>query len=83
MLAYMGTGEAPPIPKIPFLLADAACNFVQANDIDPSHLSFLHLLFDSKLVNGPSNQYNSQGLLTRGRCVKKRPLGCVRIPYAR
>ena len=70
VLAYMGPGEPPPVPKIPFLVADAShssvtkryheCNFVQANDIDPSHLSFLHLLFDAGLVNGPSNQYNSQ-----------------------
>jgi len=70
VLAYLGSGDPPELPRIPFLLADPSstyvtkryheCNFVQANDIDPSHLSFLHLLFDNNLVNGPSNQYNIQ-----------------------
>ena len=70
ILAYMGPGEPPELPRIPFLQADAShssvtkrlheCNFVQANDIDPSHLSFLHLLFDTDLAKGPSNQYMLQ-----------------------
>jgi phthalate 4,5-dioxygenase len=70
ILTYMGPGTPPALPKIPFLLCDPLdvyvtkryheCNFVQANDIDPSHLSYLHLLFDDKLVNGPSNQYMLQ-----------------------
>lgn len=78
VLAYMGAGEPPPLPQIPFLAADPSwshvskryheCNFVQANDIDPSHLSYLHLLFDAKLANGPSNQYNSQDLAPDTDC---------------
>ena len=70
VLAYLGTGTPPELPRMPFLLAPPSdsyvskryheCNFVQANDIDPSHLSFLHLLFDDKMAHGPSNQYMSQ-----------------------
>jgi phthalate 4,5-dioxygenase oxygenase subunit len=70
ILSYLGPGEPPELPRIPFLLADAShssvtkrhhrCNFVQANDIDPSHLSFLHLLFDAGLANSAGNQYMVQ-----------------------
>lgn len=84
VLAYMGPGAPPALPKIPFLLADAShssvskryheCNFVQANDIDPSHLSFLHLLFDDKLAQGPSNQYNSQDSAPQTLC-EETPFG--------
>ncbi|MGA2393885.1 MAG: Rieske 2Fe-2S domain-containing protein [Candidatus Lustribacter sp.] len=84
VLAYMGPGTPPAVPKIPFLLADAShssvtkryheCNFVQANDIDPSHLSFLHLLFDSKLANGPSNQYMMQDSAPHTLC-EETPFG--------
>jgi phthalate 4,5-dioxygenase oxygenase subunit len=78
VLAYLGTGTPPELPQIPFLLADPShsyvtkryheCNFVQANDIDPSHLSFLHLLFDAQLANGPSNQYMLQDAAPETLC---------------
>jgi phthalate 4,5-dioxygenase oxygenase subunit len=84
ILTYMGTGEPPELPRMPFLLADAShsyvtkryheCNFVQANDIDPSHLSYLHLLFDAKLANGPSNQYMLQDAAPETRC-EETPFG--------
>lgn len=51
---YMGPGEAPPLPRFPFLSAPGErvwttkliqeCNYLQANEgnVDPQHLSFLH-----------------------------------------
>lgn len=84
ILAYMGPGTPPPLPQIPFLIADPThssvtkrhheCNFVQANDIDPSHLSFLHLLFDSDLAKSPSNQYMLQDSAPETLC-EETPFG--------
>jgi phenylpropionate dioxygenase-like ring-hydroxylating dioxygenase large terminal subunit len=84
ILAYLGPGAPPPLPLIPFLQSPPAdshvtrryheCNFVQANDIDPSHLSFLHLLFDGKLVLGPSNQYLMQDSAPETLC-EETPFG--------
>jgi phenylpropionate dioxygenase-like ring-hydroxylating dioxygenase large terminal subunit len=54
VLAYMGPGAPPRLPKLPFLLAPPErswatkihhdCNYVQGNEgnIDPQHLSYLH-----------------------------------------
>jgi phthalate 4,5-dioxygenase len=56
ILAYLGPGEAPLLPRFHFLHAPArnvlttkvhhACNYLQANEgnLDPAHLSFLHAL---------------------------------------
>jgi phthalate 4,5-dioxygenase oxygenase subunit len=70
ILAYMGPGEAPPLPLLPFLQCPREnvwvtkrlheCNFIQANDIDPSHLSFLHHYFDHSLASSSSTSYTSQ-----------------------
>lgn len=78
ILAYLGPGTPPPLPKMPFLHVDSSqvwvtkryheCNFVQANDIDPSHLSFLHLLFDQNMALGPSNQYMAQDYAPETMC---------------
>jgi phthalate 4,5-dioxygenase oxygenase subunit len=67
ILTYMGPGAPPDVPKLPFLSADPAnvwvtkryhaCNYLQANDVDPQHLSFLHRFFDNALPVGNSNQY--------------------------
>ena len=54
ILAYMGPGEAPPLPQFPAFLAPAErvwsyklyheCNYLQGSEgnVDPQHLSFLH-----------------------------------------
>jgi hypothetical protein len=54
ILAYMGPGEPPPLPKLPIFEAPAGhvwsyklfheCNWLQAHEgnVDPQHLSFLH-----------------------------------------
>lgn len=54
ILAYMGPGEAPPVPNFEFLHAPDGyrfthkflheCNYLQANEgnLDPCHVSFLH-----------------------------------------
>ena len=54
ILAYMGPGEAPPLPRLPVFLAPPErawsyklyhdCNYLQGNEgnVDPQHLSFLH-----------------------------------------
>jgi phthalate 4,5-dioxygenase len=70
ILAYLGAGAPPPLQQIPFLHADPAhtyvmkrfhrCNYLQANDIDPSHLSFLHRFFEQGLARSESNQYTSK-----------------------
>jgi phthalate 4,5-dioxygenase len=67
VLAYLGPDKPPPLPLIPFLQVDRShvfvtkrlneCNYLQANDIDPSHLSFLHRFYDESIVRGDSNQY--------------------------
>jgi phenylpropionate dioxygenase-like ring-hydroxylating dioxygenase large terminal subunit len=56
ILAYMGGGEPPPLPGLPFLRAPSdhtfctkilhECNYLQGNEgnIDPQHVSFLHRL---------------------------------------
>ena len=57
ILTYMGSGEAPPVPALPFLTAPPEsvwvtkamhdCNYLQASEgnVDPQHLSFLHRTF--------------------------------------
>lgn len=70
ILAYLGAGEPPPLQGLPFLHTGAAhtyvmkrfhrCNYLQANDIDPSHLSFLHRFLDGGLARSESNQYTSK-----------------------
>ncbi len=59
--AYLGPGTPPPLPRWDWLLAPEAyvfsfkgyqeCNWLQANEgeIDPSHLSFLHRVFEDKV----------------------------------
>lgn len=54
ILAYMGPGEPPHLPKFPFFLAPEErrwvtkihhdCNYLQGNEgnVDPQHLSYLH-----------------------------------------
>jgi phenylpropionate dioxygenase-like ring-hydroxylating dioxygenase large terminal subunit len=54
IFAYLGPGEPPPFPDIPWLTAPRAnswatkllheCNYLQGNEgnVDPQHLSFLH-----------------------------------------
>ena len=56
ILTYMGPGESPRLPNFPFLSCrpeqvfatkiHQACNYLQANEgnIDPQHLSFLHVV---------------------------------------
>src|SRR3990172_4094926 len=56
ILTYMGPGESPRLPNFPFLFCrpeqvfatkiHQACNYLQANEgnIDPQHLSFLHVV---------------------------------------
>jgi phenylpropionate dioxygenase-like ring-hydroxylating dioxygenase large terminal subunit len=56
ILAYLGPGEPPRLPQFPFLAGAPervwctkiyhACNYLQANEgnIDPQHLSFLHVI---------------------------------------
>jgi phthalate 4,5-dioxygenase oxygenase subunit len=60
ILAYMGPGEPPCLPKFPFFLAAAErrwttkihhdCNYLQGNEgnIDPQHLSYLHRFLDPR-----------------------------------
>ncbi len=57
ILTYMGPGEPPAIPTLPFLTAPREsvwvtkalhdCNYLQANEgnVDPQHLSVLHRMF--------------------------------------
>ena len=57
IFAYLGAGEPPPVPALPFLTAPADrvwctkiwndCNYLQGNEgnVDPQHLSFLHRMF--------------------------------------
>jgi phenylpropionate dioxygenase-like ring-hydroxylating dioxygenase large terminal subunit len=70
ILAYLGDGEPPLIQEMPFLHCDSesvwvtkrfhACNYLQANDVDPQHLSYLHRFFDDKLIRSDSNSYTSR-----------------------
>jgi phthalate 4,5-dioxygenase oxygenase subunit len=58
ILAYMGPGDPPPVPKLPFLVAPREsvwctklwheCNYLQGNEgnVDPQHLSILHRFGD-------------------------------------
>ncbi len=58
IFAYLGPGEPPPLPDIPWLTAPAEnswatkllheCNYLQGNEgnVDPQHLSFLHRVFE-------------------------------------
>lgn len=60
ILAYLGPGDPPPIPDLPFLFAPLAscwttklfheCNYLQGNEgnTDPQHLSYLHRKFDDE-----------------------------------
>jgi phenylpropionate dioxygenase-like ring-hydroxylating dioxygenase large terminal subunit len=60
ILAYMGPGEPPRLPKFPFFLAPPErrwvtkihhdCNYLQGNEgnIDPQHLSYLHRFLDPR-----------------------------------
>ena len=60
VLAYMGPGEPPRLPKFPFFLAPPErrwvtkihhdCNYLQGNEgnIDPQHLSYLHRFLDPR-----------------------------------
>ena len=67
---YMGPGEAPPLPGLPFVACAPEhvwvtkrfhdCNYLQANDVDPQHLSYLHRVFDEALVRSASNQFTSR-----------------------
>ena len=65
IFAYLGPGEPPPLPDIPWLTAPAEnswatkllheCNYLQGNEgnVDPQHLSFLHRTFE---YDGPPRQ---------------------------
>lgn len=67
---YMGAGAPPPLPRLPFLACAPShvwvtkrfhdCNYLQANDVDPQHLSFLHRVLDQSLVRSASNQFTSR-----------------------
>jgi phthalate 4,5-dioxygenase len=60
ILVYLGPGEPPPIPDVPFLAAPVTscwttklfheCNYLQGNEgnTDPQHLSYLHRKFDDE-----------------------------------
>lgn len=60
IMTYMGPGEAPPLPEFPFfscrpdqvfaIKVHQSCNYLQANEgnIDPQHLSFLHVVQSPK-----------------------------------
>jgi phthalate 4,5-dioxygenase oxygenase subunit len=59
IFAYLGPGEPPPMPDMPWLLAPSEnswstkllheCNYLQGNEgnVDPQHLSFLHRAFEA------------------------------------
>ncbi len=63
--AYLGPGEPPPLPDLPWLVAPGEnswatkllheCNYLQGNEgnVDPQHLSFLHRTFE---FDGPPRQ---------------------------
>lgn len=58
IFAYLGPGEPPPLPDLPWLVAPSEhswatkllheCNYLQGNEgnVDPQHLSFLHRAFE-------------------------------------
>ncbi len=60
ILAYMGPGDPPNLPKFPFFLAPPErswttkihhdCNYLQGNEgnVDPQHLSYLHRFLDPR-----------------------------------
>ena len=60
ILTYMGPGRPPRIPALPFMACPAeqtwttkiyhACNYLQGNEgnVDPQHLSFLHVAFGAQ-----------------------------------
>jgi phthalate 4,5-dioxygenase len=60
ILTYMGPGRPPRIPALPFMTCPAeqtwstkiyhACNYLQGNEgnVDPQHLSFLHVAFGAQ-----------------------------------
>ena len=62
ILAYMGPGEAPPLPDFPIFAAPAGhvwaskmiqeCNYLQGNEgnVDPQHLSVLHRMASPDLA---------------------------------
>ncbi|MBV8751008.1 MAG: hypothetical protein JO103_14975, partial [Candidatus Eremiobacteraeota bacterium] len=70
ILAYLGPGEPPLLQQMPFLHCPPesvwvtkrlhACNYLQANDVDPQHLSYLHRFFDESLPRSESNRYTSR-----------------------
>jgi phthalate 4,5-dioxygenase len=65
IFAYLGPGEPPPVPDLPWLTAPPdhswatkllhECNYLQGNEgnVDPQHLSFLHRAFEH---DGPPRQ---------------------------
>jgi len=65
IFAYLGPGEPPPFPDIPWLVAPREqswatkllheCNYLQGNEgnVDPQHLSFLHRAFEN---DGPQRR---------------------------
>jgi phthalate 4,5-dioxygenase len=83
ILTYMGPGEPPLVPELDFLDADPAnvwvtkrfhaCNYLQANDVDPQHLSFLHRFFDDN--SGSQNNTFYAADLAPGIDVEMTPFG--------
>lgn len=65
ILAYLGPGAPPRLPSLPFLACPPervwatkiyhACNYLQANEgnIDPQHLSFLHVVMSMRSALDP------------------------------
>ena len=63
IIAYLGEGEPPPLPRLPFLSAPDEntyctkvlheCNYLQGSEgnLDPQHVSFLHRLSMPKRAN--------------------------------
>jgi phenylpropionate dioxygenase-like ring-hydroxylating dioxygenase large terminal subunit len=84
ILAYLGPGEPPLVPELDFLGADPAgvwatkrfhaCNYLQANDVDPQHLSFLHRFFDQHAGNSANNAFYAADLAP-GIDVEPTPFG--------
>jgi phenylpropionate dioxygenase-like ring-hydroxylating dioxygenase large terminal subunit len=72
VLTYMGRGEPPRVPELPYLNApDAArwctkvyhaCNYLQGNEgnIDPQHLSFLHRFLEPTVAYGGLNELTTK-----------------------
>jgi phthalate 4,5-dioxygenase len=83
ILTYMGPGEPPLIPTLAPLHADPAnvwvtkrfhaCNYLQANDVDPQHLSFLHRFFDENMPSANNKFYAED--LAPGIDVEHTPFG--------